>query len=949
MKTKTTVFALLIGASILNAQQQTGAAGAKTKLVETVTRKGEEMVIPYKKYQMANGLTIVVHEDHSDPIVYFDVTYHVGSAREQEGRSGFAHFFEHMMFQGSKHVGDEMHFKYITEAGGDLNGTTNSDRTNYFETAPANQLEKLFWLEADRMGFLLDSVTQQKFEIQRATVKNERGQRYDNAPYGLISEKIGEALYPQGHPYSWTTIGYIEDLNRVDVNDLKRFYMRWYGPNNATLTVAGDVNTDKIIQLAEKYFGSIPRGPEVKAQKIATVKLSEEKYISYEDNIKFPQLNMVWPTVEAYHPDEAALDVLSSILTDSKSSPFYGKLIKTQKANRVSSYNYSRELSGQFELIVRANKDASLADMEKEIKQILEEWEAKGVSEEDLQKFKASFQSNLYNGLTTVRGKGAQLAAFQTFRGNPNMIGEELKRYLKVSKEDVIRVYNTYIKNQKFVALSCVPKGKSNLIAHTDTWKMYTRNIQQESAEYQNLSYQEPKDNFDRSKKPESGPSPIIPVPNYWTSNFANGLKVIGAASNEVPKVNLQLSILSGHRFEPIQKSGLAYLTTDLMNESTQLHSAEEISDMLEKLGSSIEVSSNSTEIIIYITSLKQNLDATLKIAEEILFKPKFDAEEFERVKKQLTDLITQQNTMPTSIADRAFSKLLYGEGHIMSYPSTGTAETIKDINLEDVKKYYSEHFSPSLSKLVVSGDISKEQVLSKLNFLQNWKDVKVAANKEPQVPKIEKTQIYFVDKKGAPQSEIRGCFMTFPYDVTGEYYKSSVMNFAFGGSFNSRLNLMLREKRGFTYGARANFSGGLFDGYYLFSSGIRANATDSALIDFMNEIKNYAEKGITADELSFTKSSMGQADALKYEAPQQKAAFMKRILDYNLKPEYVKQQNQILSSMNIVEINALAKKNLKYNNMIIVVVGDKETNLEKVKKLGFEVIELDMNWNPIK
>ncbi|MEK7224752.1 MAG: pitrilysin family protein, partial [Bacteroidota bacterium] len=276
----------------------------QTKLVEKVAKQGSEIVIPYEKYVLPNGLTLIIHEDHSDPVVHVDVTYHVGSAREEIGKSGFAHFFEHMMFQGSDNVADEQHFKIVSDAGGTLNGTTNRDRTNYFETVPSNQLEKMLWLESDRMGYLLDAVTQKKFEIQRSAVKNERGQNYDNRPYGLLQEFAAKNLYPYGHPYSWLTIGYVEDLNRVDVNDLKNFFLRWYGPNNATLTVGGDVKPADVVKLAEKYFGAIPRGPEVNPVVVPPAILDQDRYVSYNDNYaRVPLMAVVYPTVPLYHKD----------------------------------------------------------------------------------------------------------------------------------------------------------------------------------------------------------------------------------------------------------------------------------------------------------------------------------------------------------------------------------------------------------------------------------------------------------------------------------------------------------------------------------------------------------------------------------------------------------------------------------------------------------------------
>jgi zinc protease len=309
------------------------SAVAQTRLIEKVEKTGDEIVIPYEKYQLDNGLTLIIHEDHSDPMVHVDVTYHVGSAREELKKSGFAHFFEHMMFQGSENVADEEHFKIITDAGGTLNGTTNRDRTNYFETVPVNQLETMLWLEADRMGFLLPAVTQQKFEVQRATVKNEKGQNYDNRPYGQTFEIIAAALYPYGHPYSWLTIGKLEDLDRVDVNDLKRFFLRWYGPNNATLTIGGDVKPKEVVKLVEKYFGNIPSGPEVEPMKLDAPVLESDRYVSYIDkNIRFPALVFTYPTVPRFHPDEAALDVLADILGGGRGSYFYKNFVANRKA-----------------------------------------------------------------------------------------------------------------------------------------------------------------------------------------------------------------------------------------------------------------------------------------------------------------------------------------------------------------------------------------------------------------------------------------------------------------------------------------------------------------------------------------------------------------------------------------------------------------------------------------
>ncbi|MGE0567982.1 MAG: M16 family metallopeptidase, partial [Bacteroidia bacterium] len=752
------------------------------KLIEEVKRKGTEIVIPYKRYVLSNGLQVILHEDHSDPIVYVDVTYHVGSAREQQGRSGFAHFFEHMMFQGSKNVGDEQHFKIITEAGGTLNGTTNTDRTNYFEVVPSNQLEKMLWLESDRMGFLLDSVTQQKFEVQRATVKNERGQRYDNAPYGLVNEKIGEALYPKGHPYSWTTIGYIEDLNRVDVNDLKRFYMRWYGPNNAVLTISGDIDEKKTLSLIQKYFGSIPKGPEVNPQTVEQVVLTENRYISYEDNVRLPMLRMAFPTVKMNTKEDIALDVLAYAFSGSQSSPFYKAFVESKKAVGANVFQFSRELAGQFEIMIRANPNAALSEMESLVYKTIEDWEKTGVTEDDVNKFKAFSKSNIYDVFTRVQSKGASLAAYYTFTKNANFIKEYFKMVDAIKKEDVMAAYNKYIKGKSCVVMSCVPKGKSDLLPKKDNWTMYERTVEEESAEYKNLSYKEAKDNFDRSKMPQSSVAKPVPVPAFYTTAFSNGIKVIGVKDNEIPKVNILIAINNGHRYEPLEKAGLSQLLMSVWGQSTSKNKAEEIENQLDRVGSSIRFSASDEELYFSIECLKSNLKPTLALLKEQIFEPKFDQTEFELEKKQQGDVLIQMSMSASNLASNLFEKLIYGPNNVMGVPLYGTPKSLEKLTIEDLKKHYEKSMNAKLMSVSVTGDITKEEVEKELAFLNSIKGGAELSYKEPAAPAINELTIYFCDKKKAAQSEIRMGYLALPYEPLGEQYNSLIMNFAFGG-----------------------------------------------------------------------------------------------------------------------------------------------------------------------
>ena len=922
---------------------------SQAKLVETVTAKGDGIVIPYQKYILPNGLTVLLAEDHSDPLVHVDVTYHVGSAREEIGKSGFAHFFEHMMFEGSDNVAAKLHFKVINGAGGTLNGSTTLDRTNYFETVPSNQLEKMLWLESDRMGFLLDAVTQQKFEIQRSTVKNERGQNYDNRPYGLIGEFTSKNLYPYGHPYSWLTIGYVEDLNRVNVNDLKNFFLRWYSPNNATLTIGGDIKPSQVIGLVEKYFGPIPRGPEVTKTILPPVVLDKDRFASYTDNYaKIPVLSKTYPTVPNYDKDMPALACLAQVLGQGKTSVFYQQMVKTQKALNAATNSRLTELAGEFTIQVTPYPGKSLAAMDSLVQQSFAVFEQRGVTDDDIAKFKGGIEALYINSLQSVSGKVSQLAAFQTFTGNANMIGKMLDMYRAVTKEDVMNVYNKYIKGKHSVTVSVLVKGQSALPVMADNYTIDSSHYSRPNYGYDGLKYTKAKDNFNRKQQPGNGPNPVVKVPAFSTKQWPNGIKLIYSESTELPVVNISIRVPGGQLAEQNDpsKSGLASITAAMLNEDTKKYPAEQMSVELQKLGSNISVFSSLDGTVFNVQSLKKNLDKTLALLEERMLNPDFTQANFSRLQKQAMEGFKQYKSQPASIASNVFNHIEYGNTVLGTSPN-GTEETIKALTLKDVQDFYNNTFTSQGTRVVVVGDVKEKYVLSQLTFLNKLPNKKTDYAKPAMGTPVNKTVIYLVDVPKAAQTEFRvGMPTNVFYDATGAFYRLGLLNYTIGGDFNSRLNLNLREDKGYTYGASSSFTGDEYQGDFTFSSGIRADATDSALTEVIKELKNFGAAGLTDDELAFTKSSIGQRDARAYETGAQKAAFVGRILEYNLPANYVETQSSILKNIGKPELNALAKKWFDVTKMNILLVGDKAKILPGLQKFGYEIVELDADGN---
>ena len=922
-------------------------------LVESVTKTGAGgIVIPFRKLQLDNGLTVILHEDRSDPLVHVDITYHVGSAREEVGKSGFAHFFEHMMFQGSENVGDEQHFKIVSEAGGSLNGSTNTDRTNYFETVPDNQLEKMIWLEADRMGFFLDAVTQEKFEVQRDTVKNERGQSVDNRPYGRVGERVNEAMYPEGHPYSWQTIGYIEDLNRVDVNDLKKFFLRWYGPNNATLSIGGRFDEAEVLRWVSKYFGPIPRGPEVSSPVKLPLGLDADRYISMQDNIALPLLYVGFPTVHAYHEDEAPLDVLSSILGTGETSLLYKNMVRNRFAVQASSGHACQEVSCAFTMYAIASPPSgkSLADLEAIMRESLLEFEKRGVLDDDLTRVKMGIVSGMIYGLESVAGKVSRLASYETFTGNPGFTDADIARYENVTKDDVLRVYRQYIQNQAAVIMSVVPMGGIDQIAHADTWTRPERKLPEYVAVSEDeLDYRRAEDDFDRSVMPPVGENPSVLLPLIWRAKLGNGIPVLGAMNSETPTVAIRMRLEAGQRNEPLAKLGLAALTAAMMNEATTQSSNEELSNRMRKLGSSVQFGAGDSNTGMSIRSLSANLDETLVIAAEMLLSPKFDPADFERVKTQILQVIEHNKIEPSVTANSIYRLLLFGEENSFAHADIGTAESVLGLTLDDVKAFYADHYSPHISSITAVSDMSQDLLLDKLAIFADWDGPEVETAELAPFPDLAGTKIYLVDRPGAAQSQVRIGKRSLKYDATGEFYRSGLMNFVLGGAFNSRINLNLREDKAYTYGARSGFNGDDDYGSFTASAGIRTDATGDGIVQFENEIRGYAEEGITEEELAFTRRALGQRDARRYETPTQKLFFLSRILQFGLDDDFVDVQKKILEEIGQGELNQLAADHLNMDEMIIVVVGDKAVILPQLEELGYEIVELDSSGTPVK
>jgi len=912
--------------------------------------------IDFEKYTLDNGLQVILHQDHSDPIVSLAVVYHVGSAREKVGRTGFAHLFEHMLFQQSENVGEDQFFKIVQDAGGTLNGFTFQDGTAYFEVVPKSAMETVMWLESDRMGFFKNTITESAFANQQDVVINEKRQSYDNRPYGHTRYVIFKSIFPERHPYNWQVIGEMEDLKNATVDDVKEFYEKFYGPNNATLVLAGDFQTDSAKVLIEKYFGEIKKGQEVTPMTVQNVTLPETKRFYHEDNFaNAAQLNVVWPTSEQYSDDAYALDFLANILSDGKKAPLYKVLVKEKElTSRTIAYNNAMELAGLFTINITANQGKSLNDIEKAIFEAFERLETDSITETDLERVKAGLETNFYNQLQSILNKSFQLAFYDVFAGSPGYIEKDIERIRAVTIDDVWRVYNKYIKDKPYVVTSFVPKGQLDIMVEGSEKAAIVEEQISETVEVAEVKDEDKEIDktpsaFDRSVQPKEGTPPGLNLPETWTATLENGIKVYGIENKELPLVEFSLAIEGGHLLDIPEKNGIANLMTDIMMEGTATKTPEELEEEIDLLGSNINMYTSDLNINVRASSLSRNFDKTIVLVEEILLEPRWDEEEFDRIKTRTINDLERNQADPNYVARKIFTEKVYGKDHIMSIPVSGSPETIEGIGIEDLKRYYHDFYSPNVTHVHVVGNITKEDALKAFAGLEKkWQSKEVNIPGYPYPEEVQNASLYFIDFPDAKQSVINiGCLAMMRDDP--DYYPSTVMNYKLGGSFSGNVNLILREEKGYTYGARTYFSGSKIRGPFVATSSVRTNVTYESVQIFKEEMEKYRE-GISEEDLEFTKNSLIKSNARAMETLWSKMGLLTTMSTYGWDVTYKKEEEDIIRNMTLDQHRELAQKYIDPDKMIYVIAGDATTQFNELKGAGFdEVYLLDKEGNPIE
>ncbi len=905
--------------------------------VPSAATTSDTPTIAFEKYTLPNGLDVILSEDHRLPMVAVNLWYHVGPANEAAGRTGFAHIFEHMMFQESKHVPQDSYFRILEGAGAsDINGTTDFDRTNYFQTLPSNQLELALWMESDRMGYLLDVVDEASLATQQDVIRNERRQGVENQPYGIVQEALFHQLFPKGHPYYASVIGSHADIQAATLDDVKNFFKTYYAPNNASLAIVGDIDKAQAKALVEKYFGPLKRGPDVPKVTVETPPITAERRAIVKDRVELPKVYMAWITPPFFKPGDAEADITGRILGGSRSSRLYKKLVyELQSAQDVAAYQYSLVLGSVFGVEVTVRPGHTAEEVEKAITAELDVLRKDGPTAAEVERARNGIETNIVQGLETLGGFGGvadRLNMYNHYLGTPDYLARDLGRYRTVTPETVKAFVQEELTTTARVVVHGVP-GEPDFGPEVPTPKP---GAAAKGAGVESVNADEPW----RKQQPTAGPVKPLSVAAPQSFTLANGLTVVLSERRSLPIVSASLVVRSGSDANPVTKPGLANFTASMLDEGTATRSALELADDVAQLGASLSAGSSMDVIQVDARSLSKNFAATLDLLADVALHPTMPPEEIERQRGQRLAALAQQRDDPATVVVTALRQALYGGEHPYGFMEIGTEAAIKATTRDDLVAFWKQSFAPNNAALIVAGSISQAdlKVLVEETFGTWPKGTPLTPTLG--APATTSARVVIVDKPGAAQSQLRVAQIGVPRS-TPDYPAIEVMNMALGGLFSSRINLNLREAHGYTYGASSLFGYRRFGGTFAVGTGVQTAVTAPAVAEILNEIKRTIDAPLTAEELTLAKDAIIRSLPGLFETSALVAGSLATTYIYDLGLDYYTKYPGQVAAVTAEAAQAAARAHLDLSELIVVAVGDRKTIEPALAKLKLGPIEI--------
>jgi zinc protease len=888
------------------------SGSAETKSAQSKSVQTTEIDIPYERFVLDNGLTVIVHEDHKAPIVAINTWYHVGSKNEKPGKTGFAHLFEHLMFGGSEHAPGRYIDGMERIGATDLNGTTNPDRTNYFENVPTSAVDFTLWMESDRMGHLLGALDQKTLDLQRGVVQNEKRQG-ENQPYGVTRQLLTQNTYPAGHPYSWTTIGDMADLDAASMKDVQEWFKTYYGPSNVVLVLAGDIDRKTAREKVEKYFGDIPSGPPVAHQQVWVAKMTGTHRQVVEDRVPQARIYKVWNIPEYGSAEGDYLDLVSDCLSSGKSSRFYKRLVyEDQIATEAVAFTDLREIGGQFYVRATARPGQSIGQVEKELDEELSRFLKNGPTPEEMQRVKAQHQANFIRGIERIGGFGGKsdrLAESQVYRGSADAYKISLKRVQEATAEDLRAAAERWLSDGVY-------------ILEVDPFP----------------DYKTASAGADRSQAPDTGAPPELKLPKLERATLSNGLKVILAERHEVPLVNFTLAADAGFASDASATPGTANLAMQVLTDGTRTRNALQISDELETLGATLRGSSNLDLSFVSLSALTAKLGPSLAVFADVVLHPSYPETEVKREQKLVLAGIDREQNTPATLALRVLPGLLYGAGHPYgnSLTGSGTKESVAKLRREDLVKFHDTWLRPNNSTLIVVGDTTLNEVTPELEKLfAGWKSGSVPAKNVKTVPVATKSTVYLIDKPGALQSVILAGVVA-PPRANPQEIAIEAMNNSLGGMFGARLNMNLREDKHWSYGARTVLRDARSQRPFYAVAPVQTDKTKEALVEMNKEFRGIVgDHPVSADELAKIQAN----ETLKLPGSRETLdALGQSIVDmvqFGLPDDYYDTYAGKVHALKTKDVNQAAKEVVRPDNLTWIVVGDRAKIESGVRELG--------------